>query len=134
MTDLNLMKKVERILWEKEKLLVTSNDFPSSHERQTADTLGKKKLLLGRIKYRILCRKIKKMLARSIFSSTGQRPASNCHGVVSVVCPFLQKISPQKLSTGFLRNFTGMFLRWSSFKFLLIIVFYEEFWLPWRSK
>ena len=47
---------------------------------------------------------------------------------------FLQKTSPQKLLTGFLRNFTGMFLRWSSFKFLQIIVFYEEFWLPWQSK
>ena len=29
----------------------------------------------------------------------------------------LQKTSPQKLLTGFLPNFTGMFLRWSSFKF-----------------
>ena len=47
---------------------------------------------------------------------------------------FLQKTSPQKLLTGFLRNFTGMFLRWSSFKFLQIIVFYEEFMLPWQSK
>ena len=45
------------------------------------------------------------------FSSTGQRPASYCHGVVSVVRPsvrvcvcklFLQKTSPQKLLTGFL--------------------------------
>ena len=53
------------------------------------------------------------------FSSTGQRPASYCHGVVSVmrpsvspfVCPsvhacvrklLLQKTSPQKLLTGFL--------------------------------
>ena len=73
------------------------------------------------------------------FSSTGQRPASYCHGGVSVVCAcvpklFLQKTSPQKLLTGFLRNFTVMFLRWSSFKYLQIIVFYEEFWLPWRSK
>ena len=85
------------------------------------------------------------------FSSTGRRPASYCHGVVSVVCPsvspsvraclgvcvrklFLQKTSPHKPLTGFLPNFTGMFLRWSSFKFLQIIVFYEEFWLPWRSK
>ena len=47
---------------------------------------------------------------------------------------FLQKTSPQKLLTEFLRNFTGMFLRWSSFKFLQIIVYYEEFWLPWQSK
>ena len=80
---------------------------------------------------------------RFIFRSTGRRPASYCHGVVSVVRPsvrvcvrklFLQKTSPQKLLTGFLRNFTGMFLRWSSFKFLQIIVFYEKFWLPWQSK
>ena len=47
---------------------------------------------------------------------------------------FLQKTSPQKLFTGFLPNFTGMFFRWSSFKLLQIIVFYEEFWLPWQSK
>ena len=47
---------------------------------------------------------------------------------------FLQKNSPQKLLTGFLHNFIGMFLRWSSFKFLQKIVFFEEFWLPWRSK
>ena len=47
---------------------------------------------------------------------------------------FLQKTRPQKQLTGFLRNFTGMFLRCSSFKFLQIILFYEEFWLPWRSK
>ena len=79
-----------------------------------------------------------------IFSFTGRRPASNCHGVVSVVRPFvrafvracarklfLQKTSPQKLLTGFLRNFTRLFLRWSSFKFQQIILFYEEFWLPW---
>ena len=42
--------------------------------------------------------------------------------------------SPQKLLTGFLPNTTGMFLRWSSFKFLQIIVFHEEFWLPWQPK
>ena len=47
---------------------------------------------------------------------------------------FLQKTSPQKQLTGFLRNFTGMFLKWSSFKFLQIVVFYEEFWLLWQSK
>ena len=47
---------------------------------------------------------------------------------------FFQKTSLQKLWTRFLQNFTGMFLRWSSFKFLQIIVFYDEFWLPWRSK
>ena len=46
---------------------------------------------------------------------------------------FLQKTS-QKPLTQFLRNFTGMFLRWSSFKFLQIFGFYEEFWLPWRLK
>ena len=47
---------------------------------------------------------------------------------------FLLKTSPQKLLTGLLLNFTGMFLRWSSFKFLQIIVFHEEFWLPWQPK
>ena len=100
--------------------------------------------------------KDKKKKYSSIFSSTGPRPASYCHGVESIVrpsiCPssvctsvhpfvracihklFLQKTSPQKLLTGFLRNFTGMFLKWSSFKFLQIIMFYEEFWLPWQSK
>ena len=70
-----------------------------------------------------------------LFSSTGRRPASYCHGIVSVVRPsglgcvcklFLKKISPQKLLTGFLWNCTGMFLRWSSFKFFQIIVFYED--------
>ena len=75
-----------------------------------------------------------------IFSSTGQRPASYFHGVVSCasVCLsvhafFLQKTS-QKLLTGFLQNFEGMFLRWSSFKFLQIIVSQEEFWLPQSKK
>ena len=47
---------------------------------------------------------------------------------------FLQKTSLQKLLTGFLPNFIGMFQRWSSFKFLQIIVFHEEFWLPWQQK
>ena len=47
---------------------------------------------------------------------------------------FLRKTSPQKLLTRSLRNFTGMFLRWSSFRFLQIIVFYEEFWLPCQSQ
>ena len=81
----------------------------------------------------------------SVFSSTGRRPASYCHGIVSVVhasvspsvCAskvFLQKTSPQKLLTGFLPNSTGMFRRWSSFKFLQIIVSNEEFWLPWEPK
>ena len=67
-------------------------------------------------------------------SSTGQGPASYCNGIVhpSVrVCVhklFLLKTSPQRLLTGFLPNFTEMFLRWSSFKFFQIIVFHEEFW------
>ena len=52
-----------------------------------------------------------------LISSIGQRPASYCHGVVSVVHPsvhssvclsvhklFLQKTSPQKLLTGFLQE------------------------------
>ena len=47
------------------------------------------------------------------------------------VCKLLlQKTFPLKLLTGFLPNITGMFLRWSCFKFLQIIVFHEEFWLP----
>ena len=78
-----------------------------------------------------------------IFSSTGRRPASYCHGLVSVVHPFIRacvrklfllRTSPRKLLTEFLPNFTGMLLRWSSFKFLQIIVFHEEFWLPWQPK
>ena len=73
-----------------------------------------------------------------IFSSTGQRPPSYCHGVVSVcqsvrkLC--LQKTFPQKLLTGFLPNVTGMFLLWSSFKFFRTILFHEELWLPWQPK
>ena len=82
-----------------------------------------------------------------IFSSTGRRPSSYCHGVVSrhsvrpSVCSsvhvcirklFLKKTS-QKVLTGFLQNFTGMFCRWSFFKFLQIIVFFEEFWLPCKK-
>ena len=75
-----------------------------------------------------------------VFSSTGWRPVSYCIGVVSVVRPFvcqsvflservcIRKFFLQKTflkqMTGFLQNFTGMFLRWSSFKFLQIIVFY----------
>ena len=47
---------------------------------------------------------------------------------------FLQNTSPQKILTGFLQNFTGMFLWWSSFKFLQIIKLHEEFWLPWQPK
>ena len=74
--------------------------------------------------------------------------AEGQRAIVMVLCPLcvrpfvcacvhkilLQKTSPRKLLTGFLRNFTGVFLWWSSFKFLQIIVFYEEFWLPWLSK
>ena len=67
-----------------------------------------------------------------IFSSTGPSVSSSVRACVRKL--FLQKTSPQKLLTGFLRNFTGMFPRWSSFKFPQIIVFYEEFWLPWQSK
>ena len=52
------------------------------------------------------------------------------------LCPFiracvlklcLRKTSPPELLTAFLPNFTGMYLSWSSFKFLQIIVFHEEF-------
>ena len=82
-----------------------------------------------------------------VVSSTCRRTESYCRGIVSIVrlsiclsvtayvrklC--LQKTSPQKLLTGFLPNFTGMFPRWSSLKFRQIIVFHEEFWLPWQSK
>ena len=62
-------------------------------------------------------------------------PSSVRPSVRVCVCKlFLQKTSSQKLLIGFLRNFTGTFHRWSSFKFLQIVVFYEKFWLPWRSK
>ena len=44
------------------------------------------------------------------------------------------KSFPQKLLTGFLPDFTGMFHWWSSFKFLQMIVFHEEFWLLWQPK
>ena len=49
-------------------------------------------------------------------------PLSVCLSARLFGCPcvcklFLQRTSPQKLLTGFLPNFTGMFLRWSSFKF-----------------
>ena len=62
-----------------------------------------------------------------------------CASVLLFVCVCvhklcLQKTSPQKLLIGFLPNFTGMFLRWSPFKILQIIVFCEEFWLPWQPK
>ena len=74
---------------------------------------------------------IKVQICGEVYSFTGQRSASYCLGIVSAVhlsvCLsvhkfFLQKTSPQKLLTGFLPNFTGMFIRWSSFKFLQIIV------------
>ena len=53
--------------------------------------------------------------------------AKDQRAIVMALCPlvvrpwsvrnrFLQKRSPQKLLTGFLPNFTEMFLRWSSFK------------------
>ena len=87
-----------------------------------------------------------KMLVTSIFSflaplAKGQWaivmalcPSCICPSICPCVCKlFLQKTS-QKLLTGFLPNFTGMFLRWSSFKFLQIIMFHEEFWLPWQPK
>ena len=77
-----------------------------------------------------------------LFSSTGGKPVSYCHGIVSVVRASVRlcirklciKKTSQKLLTAFLPNFTGMFLRCCSFKFLRIIVFHEEFWLPWQSK
>ena len=79
-----------------------------------------------------------------LFISTGRRPASCCHGV-SVLHPFIHPCMRASVNSsfkkllrncfsGFLRNFTGMFLRRSSLKFPQIIVFYEEFWLPWQSK
>ena len=92
---------------------------------------------------------LKGQLTKLAFSQTSQFLAPLAKGqqaIVMALCPscvrplsvhpcvrkpFLQKTFPQKLLTGFLRKFTGMFLRWSSFKFLQIIVFFEEFWLPW---
>ena len=61
-------------------------------------------------------------------------PSSVHRCVQAPVSSSFKKVFLAKLLTGFLRNFTGMFLRWSSFKFLQIIVFYEEFWLPCQSK
>ena len=71
-------------------------------------------------------------------------PAEGQRAIVMALCPScvracirkpcLQNTSPQKLLTGFLPNFKGMFLRWSSFKFLQIILFHEEVWLPWKTK
>ena len=61
-------------------------------------------------------------------------PSVHSSGRACVRKLFLQKTSPQKLLTEFLPSFTGMFLRWWSFKFLQIIVFYEEFWFPWQWK
>ena len=46
----------------------------------------------------------------------------------------VRKLFLQKASPGFLPKFTRMFLRWSSFKFLQIIVFHEEFWSLWQPK
>ena len=60
--------------------------------------------------------------------------AEGQRAVVIVLCPSCVQKTSQTLLTGFLPNFTGMFLRWSSFKFLQIIVFHEEFWLPWQPK
>ena len=69
--------------------------------------------------------------------------AEGQRAVVMALCPwwvcasvnfFFKKKSLQKLLTGFLPYFTGMFLRWSSFKFLQIIVFHLEFWLPYQPK
>ena len=62
-------------------------------------------------------------------SSSGHPFVSAC-----VRKSFLLKTSPQKLLKGFLLNFTGKRLRWSSFKFLQKAVFHEEFWLPWQPK
>ena len=64
-----------------------------------------------------------------------------CASICSLVRAFLNFSSPQKLLTGFLPNFTRKLLRWSSFKFIQIIVLcgcvsvvHEEFWLLWQSK
>ena len=53
---------------------------------------------------------------------------------LSCVCKLCLQKTSQKVLNGFLPNFKGMFLRWSSFKFLQIFVFHEEFWLPWQPK
>ena len=70
--------------------------------------------------------------------SKGQR------AIIMALCPscmhpsanelVLHKTSPQKPLSGFLPNFTGMFLRGASFKFFLIIVFHEEICLPWQPE
>ena len=80
----------------------------------------------------------RKIRGISFYHCPSVRP-SGCPSVHPSVHPsvrklFFQKISPQKLLTGFLPNFAGMFHRWSSFKFLQIIVFHEQFWLPWQPK
>ena len=122
--------------------LVDFIDSPAGGMCAISTHMGQKQLALSKLK---TCAD-SNCLSSAIFSSSGQRQASYCHGLVSVVppsvrlCPFvcacvhkfcLQSTSPQKLLTGFLPNFTGMFLRWSSFKFLQIIVFHEELWLSW---
>ena len=108
-------------------------------------------LLKNGVKHHSINQSINQSIWRShlyvfiIFSPTAKRPASYCHDV-SVVGPsvpmsvcssmcesvnlFFKKTS-QKLLTRSLHNFTGMFLRWTSFKFFQIIVFHVEFWLPW---
>ena len=106
--------------------------------------------ILSRTEYRVASKKKEaQWVQRKLFLlaplAEGQR------AIVMALCPscvrpsvracvrasvnfFLKKTSPQKLLTGFLPNFTGMFIWWSSFKFLQIIVFHEEFWLPWQPK
>ena len=88
-----------------------------------------------------------KILVTRIFSFLAPL-AKGQQAIVMALCPlcvrpsmyacirklFLQKTSPQKLLTGLLPNFTRMFLRWSSFKFFQIMVYHEEFWLPWQPK
>ena len=96
--------------------------------------------------WKTLWRKVK-LLIMSNFAFLAQL-AEGQRAIVMVLCPscicpfvlacvhklFIEKTSPQKLLTGFSPNFTGMFLRGFSFKFLHIIVFHEEFWLPWQPK
>ena len=66
--------------------------------------------------------------------------AKGQQGIVMAFCPlwvcnfFPKETSRQKVLTGFLPNFTAVFSRCSSFKFFQIIVFHEEFWLPWQPK
>ena len=78
-----------------------------------------------------------------VFSSTGKRPGSYCHGLVSVVPPSicrsvgklcLQKTSPPKLLTGFLPNFTGMFLRSGCPASLKFLIFFNLTKIPKKMK